>query len=47
MILVDQEFDKIVEDMKLVLANTTAAGGHVTEIERGIRTLKERCHSTV
>ena len=43
----DQEFDKIVEDMDLVLVNTTVAWEHVTEIECGLRTVKESRRITV
>ena len=43
----DQEFDKIVDDMDLVLVNTTTTQEHVTEIECVIRTIKESCHSTI
>ena len=46
-ILMDQEFTKIVDDMNLVLVNITAAREHMTEIEHGIRTTKESCCSTV
>ena len=39
----DMEFEKVKSEMDSVEINTTAAREHVGEIERGIRTLKERC----
>ena len=41
-ILMDQEFDKIVDQVPLLEVNTTAAREHVGEIERGLRTIQER-----
>ena len=41
-ILMDQEFDKIVDSVPLLEVNTTAAREHVGEIERGLRTIQER-----
>ena len=35
----DQEFDKVVNEVELVEVNTTAAQEHVGEIERCIRTV--------
>jgi len=35
-ILIDQEFDKIVEKMPAVEINTTVAREHISKIERGI-----------
>ena len=46
-ILMDQEFDKVVDEVELVEVNTTAAPEHVGEIERCIRTVKERCRAVV
>ena len=42
-VLMDQEFDKIVDEILLAEVNTTAAREHVAEIERAIRVIKERC----
>ena len=42
----DQEFDKVVENMPEIKVNTAAAQERVGEIKRGIRFIKERCHST-
>ena len=41
----DQEFDKIVDQMEMAIVNTTAAREHVTDAERGIRCIKDsgRC----
>jgi hypothetical protein len=41
-IMMDQEFDKVEEACDMVEINTTAARKHVGEIERFIRTIKER-----
>ena len=41
-VLIDQEFDKIVNEVPKLEVNTTAAREHVGEIERAIRTIKER-----
>jgi hypothetical protein len=42
-ILMDMEFDKTVEPLMAdVTVNTSAAQEHVAEIERSIRTVKER-----
>ena len=46
-ILMDQEFEKIVPEMKMALVNTTAAREHVSDIEREIRTIKEGARTTV
>ena len=43
----DQEFGNIDDNMDLVLVNITAAREHVTEIERGIHTVKESCCYTM
>ena len=43
----DQEFDKIVDDVPKLEINTTAARENVGEIERAIRTMKERSHAVV
>ena len=46
-ILMDQEFDKIVDQMEMGIVNTTAAREHVTDAERGIRTIKDSGRCTV
>ena len=46
LMLMDQEFEKIKDVMPLVEVNTTAAREHVPEIERRIRTIKERVRAT-
>lgn len=46
-ILMDMEFEKVADEMENVIVNTTAAREHVAEIERGIRTIKERARCTV
>ena len=43
--LMDFEFEKIKDKLPLVEVNTTAAREHVPEIERHIRTIKERMRS--
>ena len=43
--LMDLEFEKIKDELPLVEVNTTAAREHVPEIERRIRTIKERVRS--
>ena len=45
--LMDMEFDKLVDMMAEVMINTTAAREHVGDIERYIRTIKERARSVV
>jgi len=47
MCLMDMEFKKLEEGSSEVLVNTTAAREHVTDIERCIRTIKERCRSII
>ena len=47
LILMDQEFDKIVDRMDMAIVNTTAAREHVTDAERGIRTIKDSGRCTV
>ena len=44
-ILVDQDFDKILDKTNLAIVNTCGAREHVTDAERGIRTIKDtlRC----
>ena len=42
LMLMDQEFKKIKDVLPLVEVNTTAAREYVPEIERHIRTIKER-----
>ena len=41
-VLMDQEFDKFVDEILLAEVNTTAVREHVAEIERAIRVIKER-----
>ena len=43
--LMDMEFDKIRDVLPMVEVNTKAAREHVPEIERRIRTIKERVRS--
>ena len=43
----DQEFDKIVDQMEMAIVNTTAAREHVTDAERGIRCMKDSGRCTV
>eukprot|EP00956_Cyclotella_meneghiniana_P028301 scaffold65295_cov71-Cyclotella_meneghiniana.AAC.14 len=45
--LMDMEFEPLIDKSDDVLINTTAAREHVTDIERYIRTQKERCRSVV
>ena len=45
LVLMDMEFDKIRDVLSMVEVNTTAAQEHVPEIERRIRTIKERVRS--
>ena len=44
--LMDKEFDAVKEPVPFLQVNTTAASGHVGEIEREIRTVKERVRCT-
>jgi len=44
-ILMDQEFDKVRDEVGLVEVNTTAAREHVAEIERFVRVVKERARA--
>ena len=46
-ILMDQEFDNIVDQMEMAIVNTTAAREHVTDDERGIRYMKDSGRCTV
>ena len=46
-ILMDMEFEKVRDHFALVEMNTTAAQEHVGEIERHIRTVKERARCIV
>ena len=41
-ILMDEEFDKVESEVRLVQINTTAAREHGGKMERGIRLIKER-----
>eukprot|EP00956_Cyclotella_meneghiniana_P035517 scaffold115573_cov38-Cyclotella_meneghiniana.AAC.1 len=45
--LMDMEFEPLVDQSEDVLINCTAAREHVTDIERYIRTQKERCRAVV
>ena len=40
LILMDQEFDKIVDRMDMAIVNTCATNEHVTDAERNVRTIK-------
>ncbi|KAL7532846.1 hypothetical protein ACHAWF_004258 [Thalassiosira exigua] len=44
-VLMDMEFDKLVDKVPLLEINTTAAREHVGDIERGIRVIKERART--
>ena len=46
-ILMDQEFDNVMEKTPTIEINTTAAREYIGEIERGIRLVKERCGGTL
>ena len=46
-ILMDQEFDKIVDKIDLAIVKTCWAKEHVTEEERGIWTIKDTSRYTV
>ena len=47
-VLMDMEFDKTVNELSdRTVVKTSAARKHVAEIERQIRTTKERCHAIV
>ena len=46
-ILMDIKFEPLTNKLENVECNTTATRKHVGEIERKIRTIKERCRSTV
>ena len=43
----DQEFSCITDDIRPVFANLAAPGEHVPEIERSVRTIKERTRATL
>jgi hypothetical protein len=45
--LMDMEFEKLVDLLPNVTINTTAAQEHVGEIERKIRVIKERARGTM
>ena len=47
MILMDQESEKIVDKVPNLEINTTAASEHLGDIERAIRTVKERSCAVV
>ena len=47
-VLMDMEFDKTIDELSdRTVVNTSAAREHVAEIERQIRTAKERCRAIV
>ena len=46
-VIMEQEFDKIFDEVPKLEINTTAARKHVGEIERAIRTVKERSLAVV
>jgi hypothetical protein len=46
-ILMDGEFEKIKDHVPRLECNTTAAKEHVSEAERGIRTVKERARGLI
>lgn len=46
-LLVDQEFDKIVDYMDMVIVNAASAREHVTDAEQGICTIKDTSKCTV
>ncbi len=43
-ILMDNEFNKVIDHAPNVILNTTAASEHVGDIKRRIRVIKERSH---
>ena len=47
LILMDQEFDKIVDRMDMAIVNTCATNEHVTEAERNIRPIKDSTRCSV
>eukprot|EP00956_Cyclotella_meneghiniana_P038953 scaffold162906_cov46-Cyclotella_meneghiniana.AAC.1 len=47
MCLMDMEFKKLEDGTTEVMINTTAAREHVTDIERYIRSIKDRCRSVL
>eukprot|EP00956_Cyclotella_meneghiniana_P009213 scaffold12647_cov40-Cyclotella_meneghiniana.AAC.2 len=47
MCLMDMEFKKLEDGTTEVMINTTAAREHVTDIERYIRSIKDRCRSVM
>jgi hypothetical protein len=47
LILMDQEFDKIVDRMDMAIVNTCATNEHVTDAERNIRTIKDSTRCSV
>ena len=46
-ILMDGEFEKVKNELALVVCNTTAAKEHVSEVERSICTIKEHTQGIV
>ena len=41
LVLMDQEFDKIVDRMDMAIVNTCATNKHVTDAELNVRTIKD------
>ena len=46
-VLIDQKFDKIVDQMDMTVVNMTGAREHVIGAERGICTIKDSSRCTV
>ena len=46
-ILMDNEFNKVKEELPHIIINTTAANKHIEEIERQIHVLKEQIHGVI
>ena len=46
-ILMDTEFDKIVDRMGMTIVNTCATNEHVTDAERNFRTIKDSTRCSV
>ena len=46
-ILMDMEFEKIMDEIDMAIVNTTRAREYVTDCKRGIRTIKETARYTV
>ena len=46
-ILMDMEFEKIIDEINMAIVNTLGAREHITDCERGIWTIKESARCTV